>query len=64
MINEDTLITDALAKHPDIAGVLQANGLHCFGCPSNHGKTLSYAAETHGANIQDMLAEMNRLLNE
>ncbi|MCL2357774.1 MAG: DUF1858 domain-containing protein [Defluviitaleaceae bacterium] len=63
-ITKDMLITDALALDPGLVPVLQSHGLNCFGCPSSRGKSLEMAAESHGADINKLVADMNAVLPE
>lgn len=57
----DMTIGEALQVNPDAETVLMGFGMHCCGCPVSQMETLSEAAEVHGANIDDILDELNNL---
>lgn len=56
-------IADALAVHPDVAGVFAA---HCLqGCPHCHVaqvETIEQVCAGHGFSLDALLAELNALL--
>ncbi len=58
-ITENTLIFDALEINPNAAEILMAHGMHCLGCALAHGETVGEAASVHGADLEQMLDELN-----
>ena len=54
-ITENTIITEALDINPNAAEIL----MHCLGCAIAHGETVGEAAAVHGADLEQMLAELN-----
>lgn len=46
-------------KAEEIARVLMAHGMHCFGCPASQMETLEEACEVHGVNCDDLLNKIN-----
>ncbi|OGC21380.1 disulfide oxidoreductase [candidate division WOR-1 bacterium RIFOXYB2_FULL_42_35] len=53
------VITEALKIKPEIAAILMGKGMHCLGCVIAHGETIEQAAEVHGLNLDELLAEIN-----
>ena len=58
-ITENTIITEALDINPNAAEILMRYGMHCLGCAIAHGETVGEAAAVHGADLEQMLAELN-----
>lgn len=58
-ITENTIITEALDINPNAAEILMRYGMHCLGCAIAHGETVGEAATVHGADLEQMLAELN-----
>ena len=59
MFNKDTKIIEILEKAPEKAEVLLSVGMHCLGCPSAQYETIGEACETHGVNVDEILAKLN-----
>ena len=60
-ITADTIIVDALDINPNAGEILMKYGMHCLGCAIAHGETVVEAAEVHGADLEKMLDELNRI---
>ena len=58
-ITADTLIADCLEMNPASAEILQAAGMHCFGCALAHGETISEAVAVHGKDLDELLEKLN-----
>ena len=58
-ITENTLIFDALQINPKAGEILVKHGMHCLGCALAHGETVGEAADVHGADLAQMLEELN-----
>lgn len=61
---KDMPLTEAIAVHPDVAKVLFGHGLACVSCPSAAGETLEQAALVHGLDVQPILDDLNKLLQD
>ncbi len=61
-ITKDTVIGDILDIAPDTAPIFMSIGMHCLGCPSSRGETVEQACMVHGVNVDDLLAEINKLI--
>lgn len=60
MITENTLIMEAVELNPNAAEILLSYGMHCLGCAIAHGETIAQAAEVHGIDVNDLLADLNK----
>ena len=58
-ITENTTIFEAIQIKPNAGEILMSYGMHCLGCALAHGETVGEAAEVHGADLEQMLAELN-----
>ena len=58
-ITETTTIFEALQLNPNAGDILMNYGMHCLGCALAHGETVGEAAEVHGADLEQMLKELN-----
>lgn len=60
-ITKDMTIGEILRTAPQVAPVLMEAGMHCLGCPSAQGESLSDAAMVHGMNIDELMAKIEAL---
>lgn len=61
-ITKDMTIGEILRTAPEVAPVLLEAGMHCLGCPSAQGESLSEAAMVHGIDVDalmDKIATLN-----
>ena len=58
-ITANTTIFEAIQLNPKAGEILMSHGMHCLGCALAHGETVGEAAEVHGADLEQMLAELN-----
>lgn len=61
-ITKDTNIGDILDSHPDAAKFFLGMGMHCLGCPSARGETVSQACAVHGVNPDELVKAINESL--
>ena len=61
-VNPDTNIGDLVLFHPETAELLFSIGLHCLGCPSSGVETVSEAAEAHGLDAENLVAQLNTII--
>lgn len=59
-ITKDMTIAEALKLKPKVAAILMSKGMHCLGCVIAQGETLEQAAEVHGINMAELIAELNK----
>ena len=60
-ITKDTIIGDILDIAPETAPVFFSIGMHCLGCPASRGETVEEACMVHGVDVNELLAELNKL---
>ena len=58
-ITENTTIFEAIQLNPKAGEILMSHGMHCLGCALAHGETVGEAADVHGADLAQMLKELN-----
>lgn len=58
-ITENTTIFEALQINPNAGEILKSYGMHCLGCALAHGETIGEAVDVHGADLEQLLAELN-----
>ena len=61
-VTPDTNIGDLVLFHPETAELLFSIGLHCLGCPSSGVETVSEAADAHGIDAEDLVAQLNTII--
>mgnify|MGYP002627575383 CR=1 FL=1 len=61
-VNKDMLIGEIISIDPGNAAILMASGMHCVGCPASQGETLEEAAQVHGMDCEQLIADMNEYL--
>ena len=63
-ITKNMLIEDVVLKHPDVASIFFAYGLHCVGCHISSMETIEEGAKGHGmgdGEINMMINDANKL---
>lgn len=61
-INKDMTINQIIETDRELIRFLMEAGMHCVGCPSAQGETLSEAGFVHGQNVDDLVNKMNEYL--
>jgi len=59
-INADLPIAEVLKANPNAAAIFQRFGMHCLGCIAASGESVRQAAEVHGINLDELLAELGK----
>jgi len=59
-ITKDMTIFEVLKVDAKLAEVFGEYGMHCVGCPRARGETVEQAAESHGADLDEMLSKLNK----
>lgn len=60
IIDENTLIMEAVEANPNAAEVLMSFGMHCLGCAIAHGETIGEAAQVHGIDVKELISALNK----
>lgn len=63
-ITKEMIIADIIAVDRNIIPILMNAGMHCIGCPSAIGETLEEACMVHGIDVDDLIVEINKYLEE
>lgn len=63
-VTKDMIIRDVLALDPGCAQFLLDIGMHCLGCPSASGESLEMACEVHGADVEQLVKDLNAYLED
>lgn len=58
-ITENTTIFETLEINSNAGEILSKYGMHCLGCALAHGETVGEAVNVHGADLEQLLAELN-----
>ena len=61
-INKDMIIAEILDVDRNLASILMASGMHCFGCPSAQGESLEEACMVHGIDVEEVVGRLNEYL--
>jgi hybrid cluster-associated redox disulfide protein len=63
-ITKDTGIIDAVQEHPEIIEVFQEYGLGCIGCMAANFETIGEGAGAHGLDVDALIEDINKKINE
>lgn len=63
-VTKTMLIDEILELDDGLTDVFAANGLNCLGCPGAARESLEEAAEGHGVELDSLISDLNRYLEE
>ncbi len=63
-INKSMIIRDVLLIDPGTARIMMEFGMHCLGCPHATAESLEDACAAHGANVDELVHQLNEYLAE
>ena len=63
-IVKEMSIGEVLKIDKNLARILMEFGMHCFGCPHAAMETLEEACAAHGANVDELIDQLNAFLIE
>ena len=63
-VTKDMIIREVLAIDPGCAEFLFNVGMHCLGCPSASGESLEMACAVHGADVDKLVDDINKYLED
>ena len=66
-INEEMLIGEVIAKHPEVADVMLSYGLHCVGCHVGVHESIKEGSLAHNMSekkIEELIKEMNETIED
>ena len=63
-VNKSMIIREVLLLDPGTARIMMEFGMHCFGCPHATAESLEDACAAHGANVDELVHQLNEYLAE
>ncbi|MDE1848854.1 MAG: DUF1858 domain-containing protein [Nanoarchaeota archaeon] len=66
-ITKDMMLTDILARYPEVAPILMGYGLHCVACHFSSYDTLENGARLHGMDdetLDMMIKDMETIIRQ
>ncbi len=63
-VTKDMAIGKVLNIHRGTARILMEFGMHCLGCPHATAESLEAACAAHGANVDELVHQLNEFLTE
>ena len=63
-VTKDMAIGKVLSIHRGTARILMEFGMHCLGCPHATAESLEDACRAHGANVDELVHQLNEFLAE
>ena len=61
-VTKDMAIGKVLSIHRGTARILMEFGMHCLGCPHATAESLENACRAHGANVDELVHQLNEFL--
>lgn len=58
-ISKETIIMDVLMMDRTTAPIFIRHGMHCLGCPSASGESISDACAVHGIDADKLVEDLN-----
>ena len=63
-VNKSMIIREVLMMDPGTARIMMEFGMHCLGCPHTTAASLEDACAAHGANVDELVHQLNEYLAE
>ena len=63
-VNKNMIIREVLMMDPGTARIMMEFGMHCLGCPHATAESLEDACAAHGANVDELVHQLNEYLAE
>ncbi len=61
-VTKDMIIMDVLNMDMGTAKFFMEIGMHCLGCPSASGESIEAACQVHGADVDQLIQNINNYL--
>ena len=61
-VTKDMIIMDVLQMDAETAQFFLRIGMHCLGCPSARSESIEQACMVHGADADQLVADINEFL--
>ncbi|SPF45673.1 conserved hypothetical protein [Candidatus Desulfosporosinus infrequens] len=62
MLTKEMTVGQVLKLYPQTVQVFLELGMHCLGCPSSTMESIEGAALTHGRNVEELVAQLNKAI--
>ncbi|MDR3600656.1 MAG: DUF1858 domain-containing protein [Desulfosporosinus sp.] len=62
MLTKEMTVGQVLKLYPQTVPVFLELGMHCLGCPSSTMESIEGAALTHGRNVDELVAQLNKAI--
>ncbi|MBR5230652.1 MAG: DUF1858 domain-containing protein [Clostridia bacterium] len=63
-VTKNMIIREVLMMDPGTARIMMEFGMHCLGCPHATAESLEDACAAHGANVDELVHQLNAYLAE
>ena len=63
-VTKNMIIREVLMMDPGTARIMMEFGMHCLGCPHATAESLEDACAAHGANVDELVHQLNEYLAE
>ena len=63
-IEKSMTLGQVLSAYPATAKIFMEFGMHCLGCPHSQAESIEEAAMVHGANCDELVAQLNEWVAE
>ena len=63
-VTKNMIIREVLMMDPGTARIMMEFGMHCLGCPHATAESLEDACAAHGANVDELVDQLNAYLAE
>ena len=63
-VNKSMIIREVLMMDPGTARIMMEFGMHYLGCPHATAESLEDACAAHGANVDELVHQLNEYLAE
>ena len=64
MVTKEMSIGEVLRIDRGCAPIFMAFGMHCLGCPHSIGESIEEACAVHGANVDELVDQLNAWIQE
>ena len=63
-VTKEMSIGEVLNIHRGTARIFMEFGMHCLGCPHSIGESIEEACAVHGANVDELVDQLNAWIQE
>ncbi len=64
MITKEMSIGEVVTKYPQTIPIFQAHGMGCLGCAVAKFENVAEGAAAHGINIEKLVEDLNKSINQ